>query len=273
VRITWPARYDWPGATGIVETLLDGLKALVSVRIAPTPQPWEGVVLLDVAVGGRSHRVGIDYADSSDENRDCVPQTELYFKLQYRRSGYDASNIFPGGFPVGAIDFYKYLPALREHSDAHKRIGVYGRFGLRFQADLRAKAMGLLAGTPDLAFRGQDGKVRYSRFLREASQAKISIDLPGYGAFCHRLVEFLGLGTCVAAVRHANSLHVPLTEGMHYVAVKDDLSDLVDVCRYYLSREAERAEIARSGRDFFDRYLHCDQLAAYYLRTMMDRLA
>jgi spore maturation protein CgeB len=60
---------------------------------------------------------------------------------------------------------------------------------------------------------------------------------------------------------------------MHYVAVKDDLSDLVDVCRYYLSREAERAEIARSGRDFFDRYLHCDQLAAYYLRTVMDRLA
>jgi spore maturation protein CgeB len=114
--------------------------------------------------------------------------------------------------------------------------------------------------------------VRYSRFLEEVASARLCLHLPGNGPFTHRIGEFLGLGRCMVSLRFTTALHVPLEAGVHYVAIADDLSDLVDKCRYYLRHDDEREQIARRGQDFFDRYLHSDQLASYYVRSILDRL-
>ena len=130
----------------------------------------------------------------------------------------------------------------------------------------------MLADEPEFGFLGAKGKVRYSRFLREAASARLCLHLPGNGPFTHRVAEFLGVGACMISPRFTTQLHVPLEPGVHYIAVADDLSDLIDKCRYYLAREEERERIASAGREFFDRYLQCDQLAGYHVRCILDRL-
>ena len=69
--------------------------------------------------------------------------------------------------------------------------------------------------------------------------------------------------------QHHTALHVPLEEGKHIVYVKDDLSDLIDLCRFYLDNSASREDLRQNSRAYFDKYLHRDQLAAYYLYSFI----
>lgn len=48
-------------------------------------------------------------------------------------------------------------------------------------------------------------------------------------------------------------LPMPLEEGKHYVAF-DDMDDMVEKIRYYLSHEDERLKIAAAGKRLFDEY-------------------
>ena len=186
--------------------------------------------------------------------------------------GYEDDRIIPGGYPVTSKSYYKYYTDFRADDAGGRRIDVMGRFGYTFQAEIRRKAVRMLAATPDIGFVGVGGKVRYSRFLREAASARLSVHLPGNGPFTHRVAEFLGLGTCMISPRFTTQLHVPLEPGVHYVDVADDLSDLVDKCRHYIRRDLARERVASAGRDFFDRYLQCDQLAGYHMRCILGRL-
>jgi hypothetical protein len=272
VVISWPSVYQWPLSKGIVETLKDGLSRVCQVRAVSMPQPYKGVVMLSCAVDGKAHPVALDYSDYPAINTHALAACSLYIKLQFDRAAYDDAKIIAGGYPVTGLDYYKYFMAYRSRFGHRRRIDVLGRFGYRFQAELRRKAVALLSDSSDIHFVGSAGKVRYSRFLREAASARLCLDLPGNGPFTHRVAEFLGIGSCMVSIRHATVLHVPIEPGTHYVEIADDLSDLGDKCRYYIGHDEEREEIASAGRDYFDRYLHCDQLACYYVRNILDRL-
>jgi hypothetical protein len=273
VVIDWPSRYDWPWAGIIVGTLRNALRRRVRVRKASTPQTWKHVVMLECRIGGRAASVAIDYNDLPDIDAAALERAELYFKLEHARGGYADPKIVPGGYTTTGIDYYRYYLPYRARYNHDRRIDVVGRFGYRFNGEQRRKAVAMLSAATDLHYVGNAGKVRYSAFLREAAAAKMCIDLPGNGSFTHRIAEFLGIGTCMVSVRHATVLHQPLEAGVHYVEVAPDLEDLVERCRYYAAHDAEREAIAAAARDYFDRYLHCDQLAGYYLRTILDRLS
>jgi hypothetical protein len=53
---------------------------------------------------------------------------------------------------------------------------------------------------------------------------------------------------------------------------KPDFSDLVEVCSYYLENQEAREEMCRRSLNFFDEYLHQDNVTAYYLRSGLDSL-
>jgi hypothetical protein len=273
VAIAWPSRYQWVGAAHIVETLKDGLARLGVLRVRATSQTHEGGVMLTCTVDGRPHAVFLDYRDYPVFiNNAALAESDLYLKCQFQSEGYDDHRIIPGGYPTTHGEYYKYYLPFRSKYAIDRRIGVLGRFGYDFQAETRRKAVEILAATPGIDFVGSGGKVRYSRFLREAASARLCLHLPGNGPFTHRVAEFLGLGSCMISVRFATALHVPLEPGVHYVEIADDLSDLVDKCRHYLANDEERERIAKSGQNYFDRNLHCDQLASYYVRNILDRL-
>jgi hypothetical protein len=67
--------------------------------------------------------------------------------------------------------------------------------------------------------------------------------------------------------------HVPLVDGKHIIFAKPDLSNLTNLCEQYLHNFEERERIANNARDFFDQYLHRDQIAAYYLNEFLNRVA
>lgn len=273
IRITWPSAYQWSHAGSFADSLKTALARTGILRLAPLPQVLRGTVRLLCTIDDRAHIVAIDYMDKPNSvNADALAECSLYLKFQYREEGYADSRIVAGGYSVSNCDYYRYYRAFRSRRDDERRIGVLGRFSYKFQGELRGMAVDMLSNAQDVHFVGAGSRVRYSRFLREVASARLSLDLPGNGPFTFRVPEFLGLGTCLISPRYPTALHRPLVPGVHYIAIADDLSDLLEKCRYYLAHEDERAAIAKAGQDFFDRYLHCDQVASYFLRTMLDRL-
>jgi hypothetical protein len=271
ITIVWPTTYQWPACDVIVHTIRDGFARYGVLRFAETAQPHTGVIMLGGVVDGHAHKIALDYSDYHDFiNEAALAASSLYIKMQFRREGYTDSRIVRGGYTVTGREFYRYYVPFRR---GRRRLGVLGRFGYTFQGDFRRKAVSLLAAAADIDFVGSEGKVRYSRFLREAATARMSLHMPGNGSFTHRVAEFLGLGTCMLSSRFATDLHIPLQPGVHYVEFSHDLSDLVETVRYYLRHDEERERIAKAGQAFFDRYLHREQLVAYYLRTILERLA
>jgi hypothetical protein len=63
----------------------------------------------------------------------------------------------------------------------------------------------------------------------------------------------MAVGACIIARKHSSAMPVPLVEGVHIVYAKDDLSDLVDLCRFYLENEKAREALRFNSGEYFDR--------------------
>jgi hypothetical protein len=87
------------------------------------------------------------------------------------------------------------------------------------------------------------------------------------------LIDYFAVGACVIGPRLRNRLHVPVVDRVHIVYARDDLSDLVPLCRQYVEDRAAREEIRRNATQLFDRFVRREQLAAYYLRCCQERFA
>lgn len=279
VKVRWPNTYQWAGARNFVQDIEIGMKRFVEGERGDVPQPYKGVVLIQVFLDGICHDVAIDYSDYMQRiEADCLKNCALYFKMQYFSHGYDREKfdldkIIPGGFVNGSSLIYKYLPHIRSKGNGHSPIyEVYGRFGLGFAKDIRKRAIQLLQDQKEFKYEGGLRKVRYSRSLLETAQSKICIDLPGNGDFCFRLTDYLAVGACIIGPRHRTILHVPLVDRKHIVYAKDDVSDLVSLCCYYLKNDTEREMIRQNSLEYFEKYLHREQLAAYYLYNCLKKL-
>lgn len=274
VVIRWPERYQWDAAEDWVEVLLYGFRNHVAVeRTDSIPQKYNGTVNFEIEIGGRTRRVAIGYSDYMAIDEDCARESDLYFKMQYRKGGYGIDSVVPGGYVPDGKRLYHHLGNLRDLRDRGEfRYDVYGRFGFAYAREVREKAVSVLSEQNRFAFEGGMKMVYYLEFLQEVARSRVCIDMPGLGDFCFRLINYFAIGTCVIAYPHRTTLNAPLVDRKHIVYCKEDFSDLVDLCEYYLTHDAEREEIAANARQFFDRYLHKDNLAKYYLRTCLDRL-
>jgi hypothetical protein len=270
VTIRWPLRYDWPLAGTWLDPLLPGFKRFVRIERADLSQPYERVLRLQAVVRDRAYEIAIDYADSMELRNESVRKADLYFKMQFANSGYRQSHVVPGGY-VGR-DIYPFLPRIRALKDSTPpQFEVYGRFSVNEAKAARRNAIEILSRQDRFSYEGGDRLVPYTRSLREVARAKVCIDLPGRGDFCFRLVEYLAIGSCSVGPPHRTILHVPLRDREHLVHTEPDLSDLVTTCEAYLTDDAARERIEHNSRSFFDRYLHRDQLAAYYLHSVVQR--
>lgn len=270
VRIHWPSSYQWPGTGYILESLKDAFEYLGVLKVENLEQKFEHVVYLICTVRGEHLRVTLDYCDYQDFiNQEALAISDIYFKMMFRSKGYEDNRIIRGGYTVTRNHYYKYYKVFRESGNKRPQIDIMARFGFRFQAEYRQRAIDLLTSMKDVSVAGKAGKVRYSTFLREISQSKLALHMPGNGPFTHRVVEYIGLGACMISIPFETEIHVPLLQGVHYISIEPDLSDLREKVRYYLSNHEERRKIADAGAQLFDECCHCEHLARYYVSQLL----
>jgi glycosyltransferase involved in cell wall biosynthesis len=246
-----------------------------AVEPRPIPQPYKGVVIFEIRYQEDAIPVAVDYYDYEPINRECLERVPLYFKMQYRRSGYDDPRILPGGYIAGKQALYDYYSNLRELRRRPHAYDVYARFGTfntRSSNAIRRQAVALLEHDDRFAFAGGTSLALYMQYLREAARARVCIDMPGNGPFCFRLVEYLAMGCCVVAPRHATVMPAELQDREHIVYCQDDLSDLADLCMHYVENDQAREAVAANAARFFDEHLQPAQLAGHYLRVFSERL-
>jgi hypothetical protein len=273
--IHWPTTYRHPTAASFVEPLRAGFGILTAVESRPIPQPYTGIVLFEIRYLTDTIPVAVDYYDYKPINQECLERVPLYFKMQYRRSGYDDPRILPGGYIAGKqalYDYYSHLRKLRHRSHTSDVYARFGTFNTRSSNTIRRQAVALLEHDGRFEFAGGTSLALYMQYLREAARARVCIDMPGNGPFCFRLVEYLAMGCCVVAPRHATMMHADLRDREHIVYCRDDLSDLADLCMHYVENHEARETVAANAARFFDEHLHPAQLASHYLRVLSERL-
>lgn len=274
VTIRWPREYQWDGASDWVDLLLFGFRQHVKVEMVDDiPQNFKGTVIFQMSLAGAIKTVAIGYSDYLPIDEECARSSDLYFKMQFDGRGYPFDHVVPGGYVPDGKRLYRHLNKLRKLRDQKDyRFDVNGRFGLDYSREIREKAVKTLQAQNKFQFEGGMNPVPYSAFLKEITMSKVCIDLPGLGDFCFRLMNYMAIGSCVIAFPHRTRLHVPLVDRKHIVYCKEDFSDLIELCEYYLEHVDEREEIARNAREFFDMNLHKDNLTRYYLRTCLNQL-
>jgi len=270
--IHWPTEYQHINAASFVRPVQEALRKLARVEARPISQPYEGIVVFGVGYGDLTFPVALDYYDYPFINEDCLEHVSVYFKMQHRRSGYGDSKILPGGYVTSQPSLYNYYCRLRGLRRRDPKFDVYGRFSLRFSAEIRSRAVTILESENRFEFTGSTSLALYMQSLREAARARVCIDMPGNGPFCHRLVDYLAMGCCIVAPRHDAVMQAELRDREHIVYCRSDLADLADLCARYVDDEKARRRIGLNAAQFFDEHLYPTRLAGYYLQTLSERL-
>ena len=269
--IHWPTEYQHINAASFVRPVREGLRRLTTLEPRMIPQPYEGIVVFGVGYHDLTFPVALDYYDYTFINEDCLKHVSVYFKMQHRRSGYRDPKILPGGYVAARRSLYDHYCRLRELRRSDPKFDVYGRFGLRFSAEIRSRAVALLQSESRFQFTGGTSLALYMQSLREAARARVCIDMPGNGPFCHRLVDYLAMGCCIVAPRHDAIMHAELRDREHIVYCRTDLADLADICARYIDDVSARRRIELNAARFFDEHLYPTSLASYYLQTLTER--
>ena len=285
MQITWPVDREalkdvvvrWPWVEWKARRMMGvqvrfWLDHYVRTVDADIPQPYDRVINFEVDIRGSRHAVMVETSDYPDLNETAYADAELYFKMEFAKAGYgDRDRLLPGGYTPNDLAIYRYLPRLRALRDhAAPLYEVSGRYGLSMEK--RRKPMEILRGSTRFSYYGGEGKVRYSRYLREAARSKVCIDLPSMSSVTFRMIDYLAIGSCIVGPPHTNKMIEPFVDGEHVAYCKPDYSDLEAVCVHYLENEDERRKLIRNSRAFFDTYLHPRQLGAYYVYNMLAKL-
>jgi hypothetical protein len=225
-------------------------------------------VAIEALMGGRRIRVTLDYDDLLDLHESAA-DSDIYFKLQYRREGYGNPRICPGGYVSKQLALYRYAHRwrlLRQRTTASH--DVLGRFGRQSAQDVRRQAIQLLQGQSRVRFYGGISPVWWGEYMDEIVSAHVCLDLPGRGELCHRLIEYMAVGACVIGPDLKAELPVPPQPGVHLMRVPRNLEGLLEWCERLLGDAQLRNRLQQGAADYFDRFLAIPQLGAYYVNSI-----
>jgi hypothetical protein len=217
-------------------------------------------------------RVALDYDDLADLHPSASSH-DLYFKMQYRRGGYQLSHVVAGGYVSNRPALYRHVDRWRSlRAMSSPRYPVFVRFGSSRAVPIRTRILDLMESQSGFRVEGPGAFTTWWEYMQDVCQASICLDAPGRGELCRRLVECLAVGACVVGPELGNELHVPLVNDEHLVRAERDLSDLVDTCDRLLADSRKRELLSSGAAAYFDRYLRIEQLGGYYLSRLLQFL-
>ena len=223
-----------------------GFNKFLPVKIEDIAQPDGSIVEARLNVDSQSYPFSIDYSDYFPISEEQAAKSLLYFKMQCHKQGYQCENVLPGGFVTNDRLAYYLMEKLR--LEQNKKFEVYGRFSLSFAQDIRRHAQEKLNSDTRFEYEGDLATISYGNYLRECASARACIDLPGNGAICFRLIDYLCLGSAIVSVASSAVFPVPLEHEEHLLYCKPDLSDLADCCFAILEDEVLERNLRKIRR-------------------------
>ncbi len=171
---------------------------------------------------------------------------DIIFKREYLETVEYPGNVYP--LPFGFN--YHRLPV--NISEAPLKYQV--SFWAVESNPLRTKALDILQNKFDCRENGTVRKQVFSKYhrkgkkyLEELAACRIVINMPGVGWDTLRYWEVPAVGRLLISPRPKIVIPDNFIDRQEIVFCRDDLSDLLDLCSYYLEHESEREIIAKAG--------------------------
>lgn len=171
----------------------------------------------------------------------------------------------PKVFPLPMSFNFDHLPALPD---------VF-KYDVSFWAvesyPIRTEALALLENKFDCKANGTERNQKFSRYkrkgafyLQELAACKIILNFRGGGWDTLRYWEVPAVKRLMITQQPGILIPNDFIDGKHVIHCKDSLSDLEDLCKYYLKNDAKREEIAQNGSLHLKKY-HTDVVRASYI--------
>jgi len=193
---------------------------------------------------------------------------DIVFKREYNLEHSYDENVYP--FPMSFnLDRLPVIPGSYKYDVSFWAVESW---------DIRTRALTLLEDHYDCR---QNGTVRnqvfskYKRkglfYLQELSQCRIVLNFRGGGWDTMRYWEAPAVGAFMITQKPGILIPNNFADKSEVVYCKDDLSDLIELCDYYLNNETERERIAENGRQKLITY-HADEARAQFLLEQLSKL-
>lgn len=216
----------------------------------------------------KAKTVFIDGGDQSGIGADITGygRPELYQKVVEKR---EFNHIFKREYLLDAIHPTNVHPfPISFNMDRIPVIPNGYKYDVSFWAvesdPIRIQAVDLLQDKFDCRENGTVRNQKFSRYkrkgafyLQELAQCKIVLNFRGGGWDTMRYWEVPAVGTFMLSQKPQIRIPNNFEDKKHAVFCQDDLSDLIELCEYYLRHENERIKIAKTGLEHAKQY-HTD---------------
>ena len=136
---------------------------------------------------------------------------------------------------------------------------------------IRIQALDLLSGQFDCKDNGTERNQKFSKYkrkgefyLEELARCKIVLNFRGGGWDTMRYWEVPAVGSFMISQQPQFVIPNNFEHAKIIVFCQDDLSDLIELCEYYLKNDTAREQIAASGKNHLLQY-HTDVKRAEYI--------
>lgn len=143
---------------------------------------------------------------------------------------------------------------------------------------IRTQALELLENKFDCKSNGTEKNQvmsKYKRkgtfYLEELQSCKIGLNFRGGGWDTLRYWELAALGCFMISQRPQIQIENNFIEGEEIIYCKDDLSDLLELCNYYLEHEEERKKIGKNAQKKLMQH-HTNKARAHYILEKIKAL-
>lgn len=195
---------------------------------------------------------------------------DAVFKREYLADARLGDRVWPLQFCFNFDRLPQHLPALKKYDVA---------FWAVESNPVRTRALQLVEERFDCGANGtiRNQKARhYMRrgafYLQELAACRIVLNFPGVGWDTQRYWEVPALGRCMISMKPQISIPNNFVDREHVVFCKDDLSDLVELCDFYLRNGEERERIAVNAHAHADRFHSTGARAEYMVERLLRLL-
>lgn len=233
------------------------------IKIIPNIDKNIPVIFID---GGDGYEVGSDLGGFGRpelyEQSQKIRPFDYIFKREYLIDATHDNNIFPLQISF-RLDSLPKLPSEKIYDVSFWAVETGG--------EIRTKVLKLLENKFDCSANGTKRNQKFSKYSRKGSfyleelkRCKIVINFRGGGWDTMRYWEVPAVGSLMITQKPQLNIPNNFEDKKHVVYCKDDLSDLEELCQYYLDNKEEREKIALAGKKHLEEF-HTDIKRAEYI--------